>query len=78
MTNFVFNNYFSTSPSVLVWAYVQWGIRVAFVLFVKIGPRLTFGNSCYKKLLQTGGSVFMQCTAKEAKNDIGVIGVVVF
>ena len=31
-----------------------------------------------QKALQTGGSVFMQCTAKEAKNDIGVIGVVVF
>ena len=31
-----------------------------------------------QKALQTGGSVLMQCTAKEAKNDIGVIGVVVF
>ena len=31
-----------------------------------------------QKALQTGGSVLLQCTAKEAKNDIGVIGVVVF
>ena len=47
-------------------------------LFVKRGARLTSENSCYKKLfLQTTASVFVQCAAKEAKDDIDMIWVVV-
>ena len=50
-------------------------------LLVKRGVRFTSENYCYKRLfffLQTSASVFVQCAAKEPKDGIGMIEVVIF